>query len=276
MTTRSVARDGENGKLAVGVSTASESSRVLICLLGRFLLLALGHPVGVRSGGRTETLLSTLALRHDQQIPRDVLLSEVWPETDPVLASQALNTLVHSLHKLLGGTMGGASPVICRHGCYQLNTAAGVFVDVARFDEYVRAGNTSSAHDNDASLRWYERAIDLYRGDLSVGDNHFAIIERERLRARYLTLLARAAGQHFGAGRHEAALHLAEQLLKSDPCREDAHRLVMRCFVLRGERAQAMRQFGLCVRVLGDEFDAAPEPATIALFNRIRLDPSSI
>jgi DNA-binding SARP family transcriptional activator len=81
---------------------------VLICLFGSFNMLKRGVPVALRGGGKSESLLATLALRHGQRVPRDVLLSEVWPEADPTLAAQALNSLVHSLHKLLGRVAGGA------------------------------------------------------------------------------------------------------------------------------------------------------------------------
>jgi DNA-binding SARP family transcriptional activator len=66
------------------------------------------------------------------------------------------------------------------------------------------------------------------------------------------------------------------QLLLMDPCREDAHRMAMQCHVLRGERAQALRQYRVCERILRLEFDAAPEEATRALFDQVRLDPSSL
>ena len=276
MATRSLARDGEDEAFAVGAGAAAVSSRVHVCVLGQFLLLVRGSPISVRNGGRTEAFLSALALRHGLRVPRETLLAEVWPDSDPILSAQALNSLVHSIHKLMGSAIGGAPPVLCRQGAYQLNLEAGVQVDVAQFDEYAKAGDAFGLAETQASLACYQRAIDLYRGDLCAGDDHYAVIERERLRARYLTILARSAGYQFDDGRHEAALSLAEQLLRTDPCREDAHRLVMRCYMLRGERAQAMRQFNLCARVLMDEFEAAPEPATIALFDQIRLDPASV
>jgi hypothetical protein len=43
-----------------------------------------------------------------------------------------------------------------------------------------------------------------------------------------------------------------------------------------GERAQALRQYTVCRDILRAEFDAGPEQETIGLFDRIRLDPSSI
>ena len=111
----------------------------------------------------------------------------------------------------------------------------------------------------------------MYSGDLCGGDDVRLAVEREHLRAQHLTVLARLADHHYGRADYSGALDYASRLLSIDPCREDAHRLAMRCYVSRGERAQAMRQYRLCERVLHAEFGVAPEPATVALYDQIRL-----
>jgi DNA-binding SARP family transcriptional activator len=65
-------------------------------------------------------------------------------------------------------------------------------------------------------------------------------------------------------------------VLAHDPCREDAHRLVMRCHVRRGERAQALHQYRVCVDILRAAFETIPEPATVALFDQVRRTPGSV
>jgi DNA-binding SARP family transcriptional activator len=103
-----------------------------------------------------------------------------------------------------------------------------------------------------------------------------SLLERERLRARFLSLLGYLADERYDAGDYGACLEQAWRLLGHDPCREDAHRVVMRCYVQRGERAAALRHYQVCVHILHAEFDAAPEPATTALFDQIRLSPSRV
>ena len=84
------------------------------------------------------------------------------------------------------------------------------------------------------------------------------------------------ADAHYRAGEYGACLEQAWRLLGHDPCREDAHRVVMRCHVQRGERAAALRHYQICAHILYTEFDAAPEPATTALFDQIRHQPSQV
>ncbi len=122
----------------------------------------------------------------------------------------------------------------------------------------------------------YDQSIRLYRGDLSVELDVGSVLERERLRARFLSLLAYLADYQYRAGNYGACLDHAWSLLRHDPCREDAHRVVMRCYVRRGERAAALRHYHVCEHILHAEFDAAPEPATTVLFDQIRLRPSRV
>jgi DNA-binding SARP family transcriptional activator len=254
-----------------------EPPPVEISLLGGFRVLKHQQVVGLRPGGKAEAVLSVLALRNSHSVSRETLLEGVWPNADPHLASQSLNSLAYSLHRLLGDAIGGAAVLVHEDGTYRLNREAGVSVDVDAFLSLVRAGDRYAAiSDQPGVAESYARAVDLYRGDLNVGVTVQYVIERERLRATCLTLLARLADYHYAGGNLTISLEYATRLLSMDPCREDAHRMVMQCHVRRGERAQALRQFRVCERILRLEFDAAPEQATRALFDRIRHDSSSL
>jgi hypothetical protein len=98
-----------------------------------------------------------------------------------------------------------------------------------------------------------------------------AVVECERLQGRYLGLLASLATFAYNVGDDAACLDYALRMLGNDP-----YRLVMRCHVRRGERAQAFHQYGVCAAILCVDFDATPEPATVALFDQVRLDPGSL
>src|SRR5207249_102851 len=149
---------------------------------------------------------------------------------DVALAGQSLNSVVYGLHRLLGNALGGAPPVLHSDGWYRLNLAAGVAVDVQRFETLASTGEQQErAGNRTVAVLSYGRAVSLYAGDLRVGQDISTVVERERLRALYLTLLVRLADAHLAAGDFRAGRHHAERLLAADPCREDAHRLLMLC-----------------------------------------------
>lgn len=250
---------------------------VLICLLGSFRVIKAGAEVHMRSGGKTATLLSSLALGDHYRVSRQFLLSTLWPDSEEARAAHALSSMIHALRASLGDALAGAPPVVYTAGAYGLNVDAGVGVDIACFDALASAAERQlRAGDTAAAVRLSLHAVDLYRGDVCAIDDMRAIIERERLRALHLSLLGRLADECFRQLDYAQALGYARRLLSHDPCREDAHRLVMRCHVRLGERAQALRQYRTCWQILVAEFDARPEPLTDALFERVRLDPDSV
>jgi DNA-binding SARP family transcriptional activator len=250
---------------------------VAICLLGGFRLLKLGDPVSVRPGGKLQALLSVLALRRMVGVPRDELIGAIWPEVETGLGGQSLNTLVSSLNRSLGDALDGQPSIVHVGGRYRLNQEAGIGIDVAWFDDAVADGDRRSrSGDVSGALRSYRAAIDMYIGDLGLAAIVEHVIERERLRARYLDLRAQLADALFASGDYAAARDNALDLLAHDPCREDAHRMAMRAYVRLGQRAQALRQYTLCRNVLAQEFDAPPEPLTEALFELVRLRPAEV
>jgi DNA-binding SARP family transcriptional activator len=259
------------------LSNDAPSWPVMLCLLGNFRLLVAGELIPTHPGGKSEALLSLLALQSSRRMPRERLVQTLWPASDFALGLRSLNTLVYNLHKLLGSALKGAAPVLHEDGYYRLNSEAGIGVDVTLFDRLVAdVGQHMQAHATTAALDVYTRAAALYRGDLCFAADAHTLMERERLRARYFTLLSQLAEFHYQADDDTTALEYLWRLLTRDPCREDAHRLVMRCYVRRGERAAALHHYQVCVDVLRTEFDALPEPATVALFQQIRLEPEQM
>jgi DNA-binding SARP family transcriptional activator len=259
------------------IRLAESQAPVWIALLGSFALLKAGRPVAAPTNGKTEALLSILAIRYKDPVPRDTLLALLWPNHDPALAAQSLNSLVHSLRKQFKTELRGAGLLVHCDGCYRLNAEAGVGIDLAHFEAQIQDGDRAHRRgEPGAAMACYERAVRLYRGDLLAGTDVYAAVERERLRAAYLTLLARIADYHYAQGDYPACLASAFRLVATDPYREDAHRLIMRCHVREGERAQALRQYQFCADILRAEFDMSPEPATTQLYEQIRHDPASL
>jgi DNA-binding SARP family transcriptional activator len=248
---------------------------ILVCLLGEFRVLKTGRPENLRSG-KAEALLGYLALQPGRWVPREILLEALWPDSATALAAQSLSSLIHTLRKPLGEAIQGHPPILHKDGAYRLHTEAGIGVDTVCFDHLVNEGNQRLITDGQAAAAFYLQAIHLYQGDLYAGADAKATVERERLRARFLTALAHLGDYYYAHHDYSLALHYARRLLEGDAYREDAHRLVMRCHVRRGERAQALRQYRLCRDLLLAEYDITPEPRTTHLFEQIRLAPDSI
>jgi DNA-binding SARP family transcriptional activator len=246
-----------------------------VCLFGSFSLFKHGQRVPVTNGGKAEILLSVLALRHERSVSRETLLNLLWPNHPQDLSSQSLSSLIYSLRKQFAGALNGAAPIIQEDGQLRLNFDAGISVDLVSFEQLIKRGDRlAQQRETEAAMSAYGQAVEIYQGDLWYANDIYGSIERERLRAAYLTLLATLSDYHYARQAFERCLHYAHRLLVSDPCREDGHRLVMRCYWRRGERAQALRQYQLCVEILRAEFEIEPEQATIDLYEHIRSAPA--
>jgi DNA-binding SARP family transcriptional activator len=253
------------------------SEPVFVGLLGSFRLLKAGRPLMLRNADKTRALLCNLALQDHFTASREQLLQTLWPHAQNGLAGQSLNSLVYSVHKLLGDVLDGAVPVIYADGYYRLNIEAGIAIDVACFETLVREGTREArAGQHNAAIRAYEQAVQLYRGDLCNVSDVQSLVLCEALRAQYLRLLAELSDYAFTRQDYTNCVMYAQRLLVSDPCREDAHRLIMRCYVRQGQRAQALHQYRVCENILRAEFDAPPEPATTDLYQQIRLHPDRV
>ena len=266
-------RDTDPG-IAAASYGLSDAPPIQVRLFGGLNLNKWGKPVAWRGGARTEALLQALAVEHSRGMCRERLLSHLWPDSEPSLASQALHSLLYCLHRLLGDAIDGAMPVVHAGEMYRINVEAGIDVDVIDFEQLAREGDRywQQGFWLDAASG-YRMATDLYRGDLRAFDDDTVLFDRERLRARYLVMLGRLADMAWRERDYSSAIDYASIVLKYDGGREDAHRTLMCCYARLGQRVQAMRQYLLCERVLRESFEAVPEAATRDLYDRLRLRP---
>lgn len=261
----------------IELSTDKSHWPVLICLLGGFRIFKAGQPVLLHNVSKTKSLLISLALSKNRHLSRETLLESLWPETATNLASQALSSLIHSLRDLLKDKIGDQSPIIHTDGNYRLNLDAGIGVDMYWFEALAHAGEQQERAGNlIGAIASYQSAINLYEGDLCEIRDSQALMVAESLRAHYLTLLSRLADYYYDQNELSSCLGYTHQLLVLDPCREDAHRLAMRCYMKQGNRSQALRQYQVCKKILQAEFGTEPEVVSSELYDRIRFAPDTV
>ena len=148
----------------------------------------------------------------------------------------------------------------CRHG-------------VEEFDSHVQCGRRSDeTGDLDHAMRHYEFAASLYRGDFMVDDPYedWAALTRESLRLTHLDALGRLSKLYFNVGHYTVCASLCLRIIERDPCREDAHRRLMRCYSRQGQAHLALMQYRTCARALAEELGVKTDPSTAELHEHIR------
>ena len=231
-----------------------------------------------RFGGRQGRLLfAYLVAEEGRAVPRGELAEALWGERPPARWEKALSVLVSKLRVLLGETgIDGARALTGAFGCYRLELPEGSWVDVL--------AAASAAHEAERALATgaLERAksagalAESLVGQPFLPGDDGAWVEGKRrelaeVRARALSVLADASLRS-GAGREAA--QWAEQEIALEPFRESGYRRLMQAHVAAGDRAEALRVYDRCRRLLADELGAYPSPETESIYQALLAAPA--
>jgi DNA-binding SARP family transcriptional activator len=243
-------------------------------LLGGFEVTVDGRAVSFQNGPRGLMLLKYLLANHPRPQQRDVLMDIFWPGVDPRRARSRLHVALSGLRRSFKGFIDG--PVVeFRAGRYQISSELDLQTDVEEFERLAAAvGEAEQVGERATAIVLCERAIDVYRGDFMVDEPYedWALLRRETLRVKYLDLLDRLTTSYLADDRIGECISAAQQILHQDACREDAHRLLMRCYARQGRLHQVTRQFELCSRAIESALGCEPSEATATLYRSIRLE----
>ncbi len=231
-----------------------------LCLLGAFQLVCQGKPV-VFDQPRLEELIALLAIQPGEPIQRVQIAYQIWPDSGESQARANLRNLLYKL-KQLWPNMDTAIAVERNHVTWRSDAC--IAVDLLRFQSLIAdAGRCDNADDR---IKLLTDAVDLYRGDfLPTCFADWALVERERLRGRYTTLLEQLVDLLLVQRRYADALQRAKALQRFDPLHESAYRCLMQTYAALGDRAAALRVYHTCASTLQQELGVEPSPATEAL-----------
>jgi DNA-binding SARP family transcriptional activator len=193
-----------------------------------------------------------------------------WPDASPGQLRISLRATLYHLRRALGER----GWVLYENGYYQFNRALDYWYDVEAFEEGIEAADKQPVTDMDLAIKQLEAAVSLYRGDFlsDLASDEWAALRREELRGKYFRAMSRLGELLTGTGAYERAIGLYHSLLAQDALLEDAHRALIRCYALKGERGLAIRQYQTLVAILQGELDISPSPETIALIRSLEQD----
>jgi two-component SAPR family response regulator/LysM repeat protein len=234
-------------------------------------------------------LLAFLSSQPEGLAAREDVLTALWPALEARVATRPLHAVLDQLNALLQPGLGhlDALPAVFlddRDGTCRIDVAR-VESDVHRFIRLCRVAPLMAP---DQALDTWSRARELYRGDLFDGPGGRAyawalapgdegeLSLRERLREQFYRATLRHARLLVRAGEPRAAIPLLRALLDVEPLLEDVVRDLYRCYGALGDLDGLVREDErlrrALVRAVGPDDDPDPEPATVALFARVRED----
>jgi DNA-binding SARP family transcriptional activator len=253
--------------------TAAQPGLLQARLFGSLEVCVDGAAVTSWNGQRGTSVLRYLLSRRQHACSRDELLEEYWPNVPPGGAARnRLQVAVSGLRRALRDVT-ALNVVEYADGGYRVSKELQVEVDVELFERGLRAaGAAERSGDRETARTAYHEAVALYRGDFAADApfEQWTLLPRESLRIKLVDALDRLSHLELADRRIDDCIATAHRMLGVDPCREDAHRLLMRCYAAQGRIYQALRQYEFCSRILRVTVDADPAPDTTRLYRAIR------
>jgi LuxR family maltose regulon positive regulatory protein len=251
--------------------------RLQIQTLGGFRLRSEPGPVEgpVWEGNQPKLLLKALIAQGAVDVPKDVLIETLWPESSPEITEKNFRVSLHRLRKTLEPNLDkafGSSYIHTERGLLSLDREL-CRVDVNEFLARYEAGRNQEEQDNHhQALAQYKKAIAIYGGDFLPEELYLPWAEkrREELRGIYLELLDRVSRFYERRGALGQAIEYCKKIIQVDPVLEPTYRRLMTLYANRGMRSEALRTYQTCKQALARELDAEPEAVTTTIFRKIQ------
>jgi DNA-binding SARP family transcriptional activator len=200
------------------------------------------------------------------------LAEALWPEGVPASWTLALSAIVSRLRARLASLGLIRSHIIGNaFGCYQFSPPTDTWVDVEGALEGVDvaegaivAGNPQGAFGGSLVA-----TIILRRPFLPGDDRPWAESRRATLAAVLIRALDCRVDALASHGELKLALTRAQEVVRLEPYRESSYRRLMRLHVQNGDRAEAIRVYLECKRLLELELGVAPSAETETLYREL-------
>lgn len=222
-------------------------------LLGGFALTYDNRPATDLTQGRAQLLLAYLALHHATPQPRQRVAFHLWPESTDAQARTNLRKALSHLRRALPNV-----ETLLQIDTQSLwwSSSEGCQSDVAAFEAAINAAETT---DKAASQAHWERALQLYQGDLLPDcEDEWLVPERERLRQLHQRSLEQLTQLLEHQRDYSAAITYAQRLVRLDSLNETAYCILMRLQRQAGDRAGALQTYHQCMTTLRDELGVDP------------------
>ena len=221
-------------------------------------------------GRQGRLLFAYLVAEQGRAVPRDELAEALWGDAPPATWDKALTVLVSKLRAVLsdGGIDGTGGP----HGRVRLLPPRAPRRKLGRHrSRRPRAADEAetavAARDRKRAKTAAALAETLVRQPFLPGDDGAWVEEKRRqiadVRVRALSVLAETS---LSSGDAREAVKWSAEIVGLEPFRESGYRQLMRAHVAAGNRAEALRVYERCRRLLADELGTYPSPETEAIY----------
>ncbi len=240
---------------------------VKIYTLGRFEITIHDKPL-LFSGKVPQKpllLLKAIISFGGKDVSEDRLTDTLWPDSYGDLAHKSFESTLARLRNISGSK----DYLKYRAGLVSLDTK-NIWVDSLALEGILN--ELDQIFDKNTFLKMSHKALELYKGKFLPADSShdWAIARSEILKNRLVRIILKAGGFCESLGRWEDAIEYYQKGLEVDEYSERIYQRLMLCYGRLGRKAEAVRLFERCSRILSIHFGVGPSQETREIYLKIK------
>jgi ATP/maltotriose-dependent transcriptional regulator MalT/two-component SAPR family response regulator len=243
---------------------SNDAARIVIRTLGK-TQVRLGEHLITTAEWRTQMSRDFFLylVAHPEGATKDEIAEVFWPYSTAEAVRLRFKNTIYRVRRAVG-----ADAITFVDDYYRFNRSIDYEYDADEFMNELNAANAST--DQAEQIRHLKTAIANYHGQfLPKMDMEWALTQRTQMQHAFMDGMIKLANLYYQAEQYQQAIHTANRALTEDPCHEAAHRLIMLAYAAMGSRAEVVRQFEKCARVLKKELNVEPAQQTRALYEML-------
>ena len=244
---------------------------------GKFLVFRKGsnHKEIKWEGSKPRLLLKSIIIHGKKEIPKEVLIEDVWPESSGDSGEKKFKINLYRLRKVLEPNANkelGYFYIKLENGFVSLDSQL-ICLDVDDFLKCYDQGNQCrNKNQPEKALSFYKTAETLYQGDFLANDPYMDWIDQKRneLKAKYMDLLKKTAKIYSEKNEINAAISYLKKIIQTDPVMESAYRDMMVLYSKTGRDNSAIQIYKQCKTTMHKEIGTDPDRKTVEIYEKIK------
>ncbi len=226
-------------------------------------------------GSRPKLLLKAIVFHGGKDIPKDVLIENIWPESNAKAGEKNLKINLHRLRKALEPEVDqlfGYSYLIQKAGLISFDTNL-VSIDTDDFLKLCSKGEQQEKNNQyNKAVSSYAGAVNLYKGDYFMEEPYveWLLTRRALFRTKYIDILQKKALLHEHLDQTDLAIKSWQKALQADPLFEQAYQNLMIIYSKTAMKHKALNIFKECENIFKQELDITPDPKTQKIYEQIK------
>ena len=218
---------------------------------------------------KSEKLFKLMLIANDK-LPKEQVMEEIWPDTNPQSGDASLRMALTHIRKALRLERYGIEGVAQRRGLVYITPEIEIHTDYQAFAALARNGLKLADNGDPRAAETLQQAIENYGGVFLPDDlyENWPANTRTWLQNLYLQVLSMMIDLCLQQDKAVVALEACRRYLALEPADEQVIRTAMELHWRTGQRQKAIDLFQRLATLLAGDYGVRPSPETVALYER--------